>query len=706
MTIPGPTPVREFMPDLPGWVQVATYAAFLVSAVVFAVMLGRRVRRSGTTWRELGGGLRAALRSNPSQVLRRLASEVLAQARVRRNTTGAWLHLSILGSFAVLTIGTGLVGLEHDITEPLFGFSFLRGDFYLGYELVLDTAALVLAVGTGIAMWRRYVTRPPHLGGRRSVHLVYALLLYFSVSGLTLEALRLLINPVPWAGWSYVGNSLATALQPVVGADPLAAYQAVWAVHVVVVFVAIAILPLIMLDHIVILPLNILLQAQREPGKLRSPFNLPKIIAAEGDLDGVTSGLKSPADLAWDRRFMLDACIDCGRCEAVCPAAAAGRPLSPRVLVQALGRDLREGVASSTAPEEDVFLRGVLDEAAAWSCVQCGACARECPALIDQPGTIVELRRNLVEQGRIGERQAALLAGLERNQNPLGLPSYQRADWLKEVNVPTLAEHPDVEYLYWIGCQASYDQRVREVAKSMIRILQHAEISFAVLGDEERCLGENQRKLGDEAGFQMRAMENIELFHGYGVRKILTHCPHCLATLTKDYPEFGADFEVVHHSVLLADLVAQGKVPAPMADDLGIITYHDPCNLGRLGGEYDAPREVVRFARGKKQFVEIGKSRDRAFCCGAGGANYFYKVEEQTGISNLRLNQAIETGADTVAVACPFCLGMLEDAARATNADTATPRIADLAELVAAALPTVAEPEAEWIDKSSLVADS
>lgn len=691
MTIPQPTPVRQFMPELPGWVQVAVYAAFVISAVVFVGLLGKRVRRSGTSWRELGGGLRTALKSNPSVVLRRLASEVLAQARVRRNTTGSWLHLSIFGSFVVLTIGTALIGLEHDLTEPSFGFGFLHGPFYLGYELVLDTAALVLALGTGIAMWRRYVTQPGHLGGRRSVHLVYALLLYFSVSGLVLEALRLLISPVPWAGWSYVGNGLSKLLQPLVGADPVAAYQTVWTAHVVVVFAVIAVVPLIMLDHIVILPANIVLQAQREPGKLRSPFNLPEIIEAEGDLDGISSGLKNPVDLTWDRRFMLDACIDCGRCEAVCPAAAAGRPLSPRVLIQALGRDLRDSVASSSSPEEDVFLRGVLDEAAAWSCVQCGACARECPALIDQPGTIVELRRNLAEEGRIGERQAAVLAGLERNQNPLGLPSYQRAEWLKEMGIPTMAEHPDVEYLYWIGCQASYDQRVREVAKSMIRILQHAEISFAVLGDEERCLGESQRKLGDEAGFQMRAMENIQLFHSYGVRKILTHCPHCLATLTKDYPEFGADFEVVHHSVLLADLVAQGKVPAPMANDLGTITYHDPCNLGRLGGEFDAPRKVVKFASGNKQFVEIGRSRDRAFCCGAGGANYFYKVEEQTGISSLRLNQAMETGADTVAVACPFCLGMLEDAARSTSPETGPPRIADLAELVAASLPPAAE---------------
>lgn len=694
-------PTREFMPRLPEWLQLGIYVAFIISAAVFVVLLGKRIRRSGTTWQEFGSGLKKSVQSDPSLVLRRLIGEVLGQARVRRDATGAWLHLSIFWSFIVLTIGTGLVALEHDFTELLFGFSFLHGPFYLGYEFVLDTAALVLILGAGIAMWRRYVSRPSHLGGRRSVSLVYALLLYFSLSGLVLEALRLLVTPVPWASWSYVGNALAKLLSPIVGTDPAGAYQTVWAAHVVVVFLVIAVVPLIMLDHIVILPANIMLQAHTTPGKLRSPFNLPALIEAEGDLEGISSGLRNPIDLTWDRRFMLDACIDCGRCEAVCPATAAGRPLSPRVLIQALGRDLRESVASSSAreisdaeaahpaAEEDVFLRGVLDEATAWSCVQCGACARECPALIDQPGTIVELRRNLVENGRIDDRQAALLAGLERNQNPLGLPSYQRADWLSEMSVPTLAENQDVEYLYWIGCQASYDQRIREIARSMIRILRHAGVSFAVLGEEERCLGENQRKLGDEAGFQMRAMENIEILKAYGVRKILTHCPHCLATLTKDYPEFGADFEVIHHSVLLAELITQGRVPAPAPGDAGTITYHDPCNLGRLGGEYDAPRDVVNFARGNKVFVEIGRTRDRGFCCGAGGANYFYKVEAPTSISTLRLDQAIDTGADTLAVACPFCLGMFEDAARSSNTEKA-PQISDLAELLAAALPPVA----------------
>ena len=469
-----------------------------------------------------------------------------------------------------------------------------------------------------------------------------------------------------------------------VGSHTMGFYQVMWAAHVIGAFAFLALIPLVMLDHILVLPLAMTLQADREPGRLTTPFDLPAIVEAEGDLEGIVAGVANPSDLPWQRRFMLDACIDCGRCEAMCPANAAGRPLSPRTLIQGLGKDLRESVAKGSSPEEDVFARGVVAEDTAWSCLTCGACARECPAAIDQPGTVVELRRHLVEGGQVPERQATTLEAVECNQNPLGLPSYQRTEWMTGLDIPTLAENPKPEYLYWIGCMAAYDPRIQGVAKAMVKILQHAGVSFAVLGEEERCCGEAQRKLGDEAGFQMRAMENIAMFESYEVVKVLTHCPHCLATLTKDYPEFGAKLQVVHHSQLLAELIESGRVPAPPSDEVGTLTYHDPCNLGRLGGVFDPPRVVCQAAAGP-QFVELGRSRDKSFCCGAGGGNYFYRVPEERSVSSLRLAQAVEAGADTLATACPFCLGMLEDAAR--SAPDSSPRISDLAELVAAGLP-------------------
>jgi Fe-S oxidoreductase len=545
----------------------------------------------------------------------------------------------------------------------------------------LETAGLLLIIGVLLALWRRLVRRPAHLGPRRTIGIVYALLLFAAASGFLLEALRLLVHPVPWGRYSYVGWWLGQALAPLVGPRPLALYWVAWGVHVAGAFIGMAVVLRTALDHAILLPVNMTLQAGRDPARLAFPFNLATL-TDEAALETLSAGFGDVRDLDWRQRLSLDLCMECGRCELACPAFAAGRLLSPRDLVRTLSAEVRSSAGASGQVDGDLFARGAVQETAVWSCVTCGACATECPAEIDHPGTMVDLRRFLVGQGRLDERQFALVESMERHGNPFGLPSYQRAEWLRDLDVATLRERPEAEYLYWIGCMAAYDPRVRSVAEAMIRILQYTGISFAVLGPDERCCGESARKLGDEAGFQVRAMETIALLQEHGVRRILTHCPHCLTTLTKDYPQLGGSFEVVHHSELLAELIREGRIPAPAPRDDGAITYHDPCNLGRLGGRYEAPREVARFAGGAP-LVEMERSRDRGFCCGAGGGTYWWTVPEREKISHLRLEQARTAGAETVATACPFCLAMLEDASKAVSG----PPVADLAELVAAALP-------------------
>ncbi|MCL2780810.1 MAG: hypothetical protein FWD74_04870, partial [Actinomycetia bacterium] len=307
-------PFREYLPSLPGWLAWGIYVALVPAVVIFGWLFIRRVHRSGTTCRELSAGVLAAVRDNPRAVGRRVIGDVFGQARVRRDRLGATLHLLIFGSFGLLLVGTALVGVQHDLTSPAFGWEYLRGDFYLGFELVLDTAALGLLAGTALAMWRRYRQRPAHLGGRRSVPVVYGFLIFFALSGLILEALRLLVHPAPWRHWSYAGFVVSKILHPLTDGHPVGAYQTFWALHVIVAFVFIALLPMLMLDHVLVLPLNLALQATREPGRLTTPFDLPRIVAADGDLDGITAGVASPVELPWQRRFMLDACIDCGRC--------------------------------------------------------------------------------------------------------------------------------------------------------------------------------------------------------------------------------------------------------------------------------------------------------------------------------------------------------------------------------------------------------
>lgn len=682
MSLSVPTePFRSFMPLLPGWVEPLMYVAFTVVAVFFLRDVTLRLRRWGVGWREFLWALARSVARRPGSVAAVLAGDVLGQQRVRRERYAGLMHVLIFGSFLVLTIGTTLIGLEQDITARVFGIRFLRESFYLGYEVTLDTAGLLLVLGVLLAVWRRSVHRPAHLGSRPTMGLVYALLLYAAVSGFLLEALRLLVHPVPWGSYSYVGWSLAQALAPLVGPQPLVLYWATWGAHVTGAFVGMAVVLRTALDHALLLPVNMVLQAGRDPARLPLPFNLATL-TDEAALETLSAGFGDVRELDWRQRLSLDLCVECGRCDLACPAVAAGRQLSPRGVVRALAEEVRASTRTPVRTDGDLFARGVVEEAAVWSCLTCGACARECPAWIDQPATLVDLRRFLVAHGQLDEQQFGLVQSVERHGNPFGLPSYQRTEWLADLKVPQFKERPDAEYLYWIGCMAAYDPRVRSVAEAMIRILQYAEVSFAVLGQDERCCGESARKLGDEAGFQVRAMETIALLQARGVRKILTHCPHCLTTFTKDYPELGGSFEVVHHSELLAALIREGRVPAPAVSGGDAITYHDPCYLGRLGGQYEAPREVVRFAAGSP-LVEMDRTRDRGFCCGAGGGSYWWVVPEREKISHLRLEQARAVGAKTVATACPFCLAMLEDASRTLGG----PRVADLAELIAANLP-------------------
>jgi Fe-S oxidoreductase len=670
-------PTYLYMPDLPAWLHWGIYLGVLAAGFAALTLLAAKLRRLSITPAQVGRGLLDAWRRDPGAVSGAVVGQVLAQRRVRRNRRAAWLHGVILSSFTMLLLGTTLIGIQHDLTSRLVGWEFLRGDFYLVEKFLLDVAALGLLAGVALAWWRRFRLRPSSLGPRPSIPLVYGALVFMSLSGLALEATRELLIPVSWPWWSFVGHLVALAISPVVGTHLLLAYDIAWGVHVVAAFTFIGAGAATMLDHVVMVPTNIVLAATRPSGLVVKPFDLAGALEAQEDLENLTAGFSNPQELAWNRRLMLDACLNCGRCEAVCPATASGRPLSPRTLVQSLRDDLRAGAPG----EGDLFFRGVLSEDTIWSCLTCSACRVECPAGIDQPGVILDMRRHLTEQGRLDEQQAAVLAGLERNQNPLGLPSYQRAEWMSEAHVPTIHERPDAEYLYWIGCMASYDQRARSIATSMMQIMDHVGITYAVLGNEEKCHGECQRRLGDEAGFQVRTMEMAEQLRSIPTTKILTHCPHCMNTFVNDYREFGIELQVVHHSQLLAELIESGRLEVPVSAVAGAVAYHDPCNLGRILGEFDAPRTVVKSAVGP-QFVEFGRNADKSFCCGAGGANYFYKAPAQESVSGLRLGQAREVGASTVATACPFCMAMLEDATRSGGLEDEI-KVRDLSELVA-----------------------
>ena len=395
-------------------------------------------------------------------------------------------------------------------------------------------------------------------------------------------------------------------------------------------------------------------------------------------------------ELTWKEILDTYACTECGRCQNSCPAWNTGKPLSPKLLIMNLrdnlfaeGPKILAAQAKGEEYEKVPLNPGVVEDEVVWSCVTCGACMQECPVNIEHVDHIVDMRRNLVQaESRFPREAQALLTNLEGSQNPWGQPQSQRAAWAKDLDVRVIEpgsgsgeELP--EYLYWVGCAGSFDERAKKITQAVARVLGAAGVSFGILGPNETCNGDPARRIGNEYLFQELAAKNIEILDGQGVRKIIANCPHCFNTLRNEYPDFGGNYEVVHHTQLLKD----GRLRATH-DVEELMTYHDPCYLGRHNGVYGSPREVLDRVPGLRT-KEMHRHKERAFCCGAGGARMW--MEEPLGkrINMERTEEAISTGASALGVACPYCLIMLDDGAKQSGGEL---KVLDVAQVVAAAV--------------------
>jgi Fe-S oxidoreductase len=450
--------------------------------------------------------------------------------------------------------------------------------------------------------------------------------------------------------------------------------------HVLLVLGFLAYLPRSKHLHILTAAPNVYL-AKNGPGGRLEPLRI--------DLDASDEELRFGAAVATDlsRKQVLDlfSCTECGRCQEVCPAWNTGKALSPKLLIM----DLRDQVAAespailSTAGGERAgvvelqpLVPGAVTDQVVWDCVTCGACVQECPVDIEHVDTIVDLRRNLVmAESRFPAEAGSLLRNLEQGTNPWGQPQSARTDWTEGLGgIRVLAEgEPPPEYLYWVGCAGAFDDRARASARSVARLMTAAGLEFAILGPRELCTGDPARRMGHEYLFQTLAEQNVETLRGAGITKIVASCAHCFNTLANEYPDYGGSFEVIHHTELLAYLVSKGLLRAAE----GPVTLHDPCYLGRHNGVYDAPRALLGG-----DVTEMPRSRERSFCCGAGGARMWMEEDTGTRINAARVREAAATGAGTVAVACPYCLVMLDDGAKETGEDL---RVADVATLMAEA---------------------
>ncbi len=598
--------------------------------------------------------------------------EGISMRTLMRDPRSGIMHSAIYYGFLVLFLGT--VTLEIDHLLPA-GLKFLHGDFYLGYSAVLDLAAVVYLGGIAMAVGIRYGLRPWRLRSKTKPQdgLILTTLALIGVTGLLVEAARISLAGRPdFELWSFIGFPLSYLFDSGDAADW---HQFLWVVHVAGFVAFLVILPLTKLRHMVTSPTNLYLSARDRPkGAMRE---MPNLLEAE---DIETIGVSVVSDLTWKQIFDTDACTVCGRCTSVCPANITGKPLDPREMVLKSGEVAANlaGVAapvSTTATLEgagSLFDRIHPDEV--FACTTCKACDEICPVDIEILDRILDMRRylTLMESEFPTELSKAFVA-MENQSNPWGMSQQARADWTSELDfeVPVFGQNgkESAEYLWFVGCAGSFDDRATATSVALARLLKRADIDFAILGQRELCNGDSARRSGNEFVFQQLALQNIETFEEIGVKKIITQCAHCFNTLANEYPQFGGDYEVVHHSQLLAELLSQGRIAEPRKEN-GVskkIAYHDACYLGRHNDVYLAPRQVVGGSG--NQVVEMPRHGTRGLCCGAGGARFW--MEEQTGkkVNIERAEEALGTEADEIAVACPFCFVMLDDGVKELGRD-------------------------------------
>jgi len=662
-------PIRELL--MPSYAYQTMYGIFLVCGLVMLYGLYRHLRSYGIG---LGYFFHLVFTDFGTK-LKRFLKFGVGQRKVVNEESGGLMHGALFFGFLMLLAYTTLIFLQDDFLRPLLGIDFLQGSFYLTLEFLGDVLGLAFVIGLSIALYRRYVMHLDRLETRWDDKFVLGMLVWIGVSGFMLEALRFISYPSIWANFSPVGSALASVLGAVhlQAGDAWTWYQGFWWAHMASVMLLIAATPYTKLIHVFTAGANVAMAPVRPLGQLSTPFNLQKMIES-GQVETPPSA-KSTKQFSPLQLLALDACTNCGRCQVVCPAYASGRDLSPRLVVQDLSREMRKGDG------DDVFSKGIIRENELWACTMCNACVAACPVFIDQVGYITEFRRTLVSESKLDSKKKTFLENIGRNGNPFGLPASERQAWMSELGAPTIAENPGAEYIYWVGCQSSYDPRGRSVAKAMVKLLRTAKVNFAILGNDETCTGEPVRRMGEEGRFQELVMHNVETFSRHGVKKVIVHCAHCFNTFKNEYPEFGANLEVVHHTQFIAKLVAEGKI-SPGAFE-GNVTFHDPCNLGRINGVFDDPREVLGSLKGLG-LTEMQRSRTNGFCCGGGGANVWYEVPERKKIGVIRTEEAISTGAATLAVACPFCITMFEDAVKTIGNDKM--QVRDVAEIVADSL--------------------
>jgi Fe-S oxidoreductase len=699
---------REVFWHFPTWLEVLWYVLAVASVLVFARGVARPVakyRRGRRSWMPP----RAEL---PGRVLSATKTLFSHASIKRRDPYVGWAHRAVFYGFIVLFAGTVILAINTDVTERIFGWRFFKGDFYLGYSIVLDILGLVLIVGVALMMVRRGIIRPRKLdydrpdrapGDPQFDRRVYragdwtfiGLLLVIACTGYLLEGVRIALDAPGYDEFSPLGWVVAQGYDGVGFSDGTltTTRHSIWWFHGLLAIAFVAAIPYTKAQHMLTSFTSLVLKDPLAGKRLRS---IPPELAQE------PAGYGKLSDFSAVHLLQLDACTKCGKCHEACPANAVGRPLSPRDVIlelreqaNATMKDVGVGGVLGTLLGSRDGANGSLDVAVVgddrvraetiWSCMQCNACVEACPVGIEQAPIINQVRRHLVEEGELDANLQSTLQVIHKSGNSFGENKRKRGRWTRELDFEVKdARTEPVDVLWFVGDYASFDPRSQNVTRALARLFKHAGVDFGILYDGERNSGNDVRRAGEEGLFEALAEENVATLSECEFNRIVTSDPHSLNTLRNEYSEYGGAWEVMHHTAFLAELIEDGRLD--VAGRLSYrVTYHDPCYLGRHNGGYDAPRAILE--RLGCTPVEMPRNRDNSFCCGAGGGRIW--IPDTPGAerpSENRIREAVGLGElDFFVVSCPKDVTMYEDAIK-TSGHAGQIALRELTELLEEAL--------------------
>ncbi len=661
---------RKVFGNIPSAVQAGFYTVLCLLFLAGAFATANRMKN----WERGQADDRRTTKANAKRRMGDFRSGVYMQTLMRDPAAGI-MHSMIYFGFLALFAVTTVLEIDHQMPNSL---KFLHGGVYKGYSAFGDTAGLIFSGGIIWAMVRRYIQRPYRIRIKNRPEDAVILITFLSigVSGFLAEAARIALAGRPdFEKFSYVGYALSNMFNG--SANIGRWHQAAWGLHVASFFIFLVILPITKLRHMFTSPLNLYLKDRPRPkGAMRPMPNL-----METNLESF--GVSTIEDFTWKQLLDTDACTMCGRCTAVCPAHATGKPLDPREIVLKVGTVMsltgpgtsKVSPPVSVDPEITVKTSSVFERITSeeiWSCTTCKACDENCPVGIEILDKILDMRRYLsLMESDFPSSLGSAYKSMENTGNPWGIGQGERADWAKgmeEVAIVDPSNPLEHEYLYWVGCAGSFDDKNKKVSQATAKLLTRAGVDFAILGPNEQCTGDPARRSGNEYIFQMLAMANVESLNNMGVKKIITQCPHCFNTLLNEYPQLGGHYEVVHHSQLLETLIADGRLDLSTASLDERIVYHDSCYLGRHNDVYTAPRKVLGSLKGIS-IVEAPRNGTKGMCCGAGGARMWMEEDTGTKVNDERAEELVGTGAQRVATACPFCYIMMDDGVKGLGHD-------------------------------------